>query len=228
MFRWGLVAACAVATAFGPPSAQAAVISVSAGSAQIVVPPLGTNLNNGNFTNPLVRAFNERQGVSVAGLGVNTLVSAVPAGDFVNAKGPAGSLTGTFNSHMLHFDRVGDGPFDTIDVLPGPADGFVTFDNPIAGLIFLDATLSGTDGLFGLGGLIYPTGGGATARGLEGEDLIWLSADRRTLFYDWRIAGPFDSIRVLTNTPEPTSVLVFAGLTLAGGAVLRRRMRKAA
>lgn len=218
---------------------QGGVVGVSTGSAQFVVPAAGTSLKDDQFESQLVRVFNERGNVAVAGLAVDTRVSLLAPGVFTLAangpNGTPGTLTGTFNSYFLHFDAAGDPETPTIDVLTAPgtpapfntADGFVTFDESIAGLIFSTQQLNATDATFGRAGIIYPSMApvDGSARGLDVhnslEDNLWLSADRKTLFYNWRVFGAYDEVRVLT-TPEPTG-LVLAGLGVAGLVLARRR-----
>lgn len=216
-------------------SAQAGIVSVTAGSAEIVVPPAGTNLNDDQYRSNLVRAFNEQAQVTVSNLQVDTLVSLLAPGSFTLAGygpvGTPGSISGTFQSHLLHFDPRNDGP--TIDqITSGPfaaADGAVTFDAPIVALIFSQSRLDATDAIFGLSGILYPSGSGGNARDLEQHnaqsDRIWLSADRQTLFYNWQVPGALDQVRVITAIPEP-SALILAGLGLAGLACGQRYRRR--
>lgn len=205
--------------------ARAGVVAVSAGSAEILTPSAGTNLSDDSgFTSSLVRAFNERAGVAANNLSVNTVVANLAAGAFTNAKaaGAAGTVSGTFDSHLLHFDFPGNATTGTIDVITSgafrDADGFVTFDAPIVAIQYLRNRLDATDGLFGLAGITYPNStppAGNAARDLESGDDIWLSADRRTLYYNWRVGGAFDEVRVLTASPTVLAVPEPGGLLLA-------------
>lgn len=218
---------------FPSASAFAGVVSATSGSAQILTPPPGTNLSDDSgFTSPLVRAFDERSAVTVTNLPVNTLVSNLTAGTFTNAKasGAWGTVSGVFNGHLLHFDVSGNPTTGTIDMITSgafaAADGSVTFDAPIVAIAYLKDELNGSDAAFGLAGLTYPNTTPPAAnvnRDLESGDDIWLSADRRTLYYNWRVGGAFDEVRVLTATdPNLASVPEPSGLVLwgLGGAVL--------
>ena len=114
--------------------------------------------------------------------------------------------------------------------------GSLTFDSDILGLIVRVNSLNQTDPVLGASGTTYPTGAPAdTDRGLEitgtGPDSVTLSADRRTLTYNFNTAQFVDEVRVVTSAapvPEASTTVSF-GLLLAlglGGLVVAAKRRK--
>lgn len=99
--------------------------------------------------------------------------------------------------------------------------GFVTFDEPIIGLVFLEATLNGTDALAGRPGVIYNQN---NLRGVDaGEaDRLELSADRRRLDFSFQTGSKSDDVRIVTAVPAPASTLL---LPACGLLAARRRRR---
>jgi hypothetical protein len=126
-------------------------------------------------------------------------------------------LTGTrVDSYIMHFDKVGK----SISSLR--LSGSATFDRDILGVIVLEDSLNNCDSIVGAGDTTYDIG---NYRGLElwgslpdGQDVIELSIDRRTLTVSLVSAEYSDQIRVITTVPEPTTLLLL-GL---GSLVLRK------
>ena len=111
---------------------------------------------------------------------------------------PATIAAGTcVNSYFLHFDRVTNVGFTRLT-------GSATFDLPIIGVIVLTSQLDASDATLGHPGTTYPIGT-AAARGLEFEEVVTLSDDRRTLSVELEIPlrhdNTFDQIRVITECP---------------------------
>jgi hypothetical protein len=215
--------AVAVAGLMGGP-AQAGYIVSTSSPLTINSSPAGLNLNNGN--SPGRFAFNERTAVTIAANTlpqVDTLVSGLPPG-LTNAKaGPVAFLpAGVYDSHLIHLDSVNRVP-------PPTLTASITFSEPIVGIYFTNGRLNNSDALFGLPGVTYPTGPGASGRGLENRDGLRISADRRTLFIDdWVVSGAFDQTRVITlATPAPAG-LVLAALGMPALGVVARRRKTAA
>lgn len=150
--------------------------------------------------------------------------------------GPSASIDNVFidagttvTSHLVHFDP---------DATSGgvTANGVFSFDDPIVGLIYGDALLSGTDDLLGLANVIYASDIGASVTAFrsalnEGTDNAIISADGRTiditLLVGTGAAGAVDQFRILTAAPpvpEPTTGL----LALIGTASLAARRRRVA
>lgn len=93
------------------------------------------------------------------------------------------------SSHILHLN-------DNVSSI-----GSITFDTEILGIIWGDANLDATDGLFGSATATYP--GGTLNRGIiddAGSDFVSVSADGRTLTFSFD--GQLDQIRILT-APDP-------------------------
>lgn len=121
---------------------------------------------------------------------------------------PATIPTGTnVDSFFLHFDRIPETGFARLV-------GSVTFDCPIIGIMALTPQLDASDATLGRAGTAYPTST-QSKRGLEFEEDVTLSADRKTLTVELEIqlgtipGGPadntLDQLRVITSCP-PTGV----------------------
>jgi hypothetical protein len=112
---------------------------------------------------------------------------------------PAGTVV---NSFFLHFDRISTTGFTRLS-------GSATFDCPIIGVIALTPQLDATDASLGRAGTTYPTGT-QPKRGLEFEEVVTLTADRRTLTVTLEIQqsstspadNTLDQIRVITECPR--------------------------
>ena len=154
-------------------------------------------------------AWNERTGVN---LFLNV--------DMINNPGSSTSPTpgtvggGPFDTHFIHFDSV-----------PGivQAIGTVTFDAPIAAVIFKNTTLDASDGSAGALGTVYPTG--YPFRGLSSTPPSFFSISGATLSFNFSTIVPsnfVDQVRVITHTvsPSPGSAAL---LGLAGVFAARRR-----
>lgn len=89
----------------------------------------------------------------------------------------------------------------------------LVFANKILGWQRLGATLSVTDPVVGLPGVIYPTGN-LLGRQLEANDVTMLDPGDPTgktlkvTFYNY---NQMDNIRVFTATPEPTTYMIMGG-----------------
>ncbi len=166
-------------------------------------------------------AFNERTQYAIPNNVVVNL-SAPGTADAANNFNPspttiaAGTKADIF---FFHSDPVGNGPENYA--------GSVTFSTNILGVIVTSALLDATDASLGHPGTLYPTG--LAARGLENTDTATLSADDRTLTFNFTTTAAVNEVRVLTAIPEPPT-LVLGG---TGAAILlvfgrRRRQRIAA
>lgn len=203
MRGFALLSALAVVLA-APASAAVVTGGITGGSAspgtfEILVPPFTVG-DDDQQANTKLFAFNERQNVA---LGSNL---ALDLGGTL--------LAGTrVASHGVVFD-----PLNSRTV-----EGFVTFDRPILGLIWLTSKLNATDAALGLASITYDIGD--PARGLEGPDRTGTSFSGNTLFIDWTASSPGDNIRVLTAAvPEPaTWAMLIAGFGLVGVAARRNR-----
>lgn len=217
--RWTVVAAGVVA-ACG--AARGAIVTATAATVQVITAPTvaDQNLAGAGFR---AVAWNEKTNVSVSNLGVNML----PPGHSSTAVG--GFYTGVVNSHILHFSTIPSGT--------GPGHvGTVKFDAPIVGLIYVQSTLAGTDGLLGAAGTTY--GANNWNRGLNVSLPVFstaqvLGVQPDTLFFQllpggWSVGGAagnfllgVDQIRVLTRpVPSASGLAVFGA---AGAWGLRRK-----
>lgn len=130
-----------------------------------------------------------------------------------NSSAPTpGLVAGLVDSHFVHFDAMGQ------------ANGTVTFNNPIAAVMYGDTLLDLSD-FAGSGGTAYPTG--FAGRGVFtmpflnsfvdiNGNVLTLKLDTISPVFD------YDQVRVFTRlVPAPGSLALLA----AGGAVAGRRRR---
>ncbi|MCC6228548.1 MAG: hypothetical protein IT432_04900 [Phycisphaerales bacterium] len=202
-------------------SVSASIISTS-GQASLIARPADAQL--GSLTdNSTAFAWNEAQGVTI---GSAVTIDAFAPGQYTSALSfsvgsiPAGSV---LSSHLVHFDTVG-GAAHT-------ADGSITLDGIIVGVIAWNRPgaehLNASDSAFGLGTLfsvgvnrrgVFDVGDGTPGN----EDFFSISADRHTLSFHLEVSSPFDQVRVLTMVPAPSAVALLGMVGLVG---LRRRVR---
>jgi hypothetical protein len=193
-----------------------AIIS-SSGAVQVIAPP--ADVVTGHFEDDsIVYTFAEKQftqlmqsvplDISVPGIVQGTVPNLSPSSV------PAGAVV---NSYYLHFDIVGSpsqGQF--------PADGSVTFDSEILGLIVLTDHLIQTNTSLGALGTVYETGDLAGFEFTNGEEWINLHADRRTVEFHLSVNVAADNFRILTAVPEPSSI---SAMVVAAAWCIRRRYR---
>ncbi len=192
-------------------SAASAAITSTAGSVfwHVSQP---TSALAGALVAPVAHVWNEQQNVTVSGQPVNI------ASSFGGYTGPTpytGSVSGTFDSHFIHFDLASG---------VGGAGGFISFTGNIAAVIYQDTLLHLTDSTFGWGGTTYATFMPFRSHGtiLNGSSVSLLGnsmqfnlvADTTTRMIE---------LRVLTYSVPAPSSLAMVGL---GGLVATRRRRR--
>ena len=199
-------------------SAQAGYLSET-GMIQVVSPPV--SLTVGSFqSNSDIRTFIEKQDFVLA---TSVKVDDTASGTFTSK---ASLVDGTIaagtsvDSYFFHSDTVSGSQVYT---------GSVTFTTAILGVMVLAKSLDATDALLGHVGTTYPTGDGGRDLELDPtHDFFTLSADKKTLTFQFDTHGNVDEVRVLTApsaVPEPSSIaLLGLGTIILTGASLRRRM----
>ncbi len=87
---------------------------------------------------------------------------------------------------------------------PRRFSGTLKFDRPIVGILFRAAMLDESDALLGLPSADF---GGVFRRGINADDEVSLSTDRRTLTVTFDVLNGVDQIRVLveSNPASPHS-----------------------
>ncbi len=202
-----------------------AAIVASSGATTVISAPANVQLNAFE-SDTQAFAFAERSNFTLPqDLQVHiTLPGTSPTPDSMNFSTGV-ILSGTrVNSYYVHFDSIGDSP------TPVVVDGSLSFDHDVLGIILGPNLLNISNGLLGAPGTLYPSdpsleivAGGA---GLDANDLLTLSEDRRTITFNFRNTAHLDSFRVVTAVvPEPSAYTLFAfgiGLLVAKR-LLRRR-----
>jgi hypothetical protein len=193
-------------------AASAAITSVS-GQAVLIAPPV--NATYGSLPGPPVMCWNEQSGVSSTAVLVNT----VGNGTFTGGSYGPTVAGGVFDSHMLHFDA---------STGVAVAQGSVTFNGNIVGVIYENNLLDISDGPLGFGGTTYATGDpfrsmtsilGTTSYSVSGNTLNF------TLWANSSPAWPnkMVQLRVLTDAVPAPGVAALLGLAGLAGRKGRRR-----
>jgi hypothetical protein len=193
-------------------AASAAITSVS-GQAVLIAPPV--NATYGSLPGPPVMCWNEQSGVSSTAVLVNT----VGNGTFTGGSYGPTVAGGVFDSHMLHFDA---------STGVAAAQGSVTFNGNIVGVIYENNLLDISDGPLGFGGTTYATGDpfrsmtsilGTTSYSVSGNTLNF------TLWANSSAAWPnkMVQLRVLTDAVPAPGVAALLGLAGLAGRKGRRR-----
>ncbi len=188
-------------------TAHGAITGVTGSTNWLGSPPLACGPGQLQWSNGFVSAWDEQQ---------NRPQSL--AVDMTNNPGTSGTaipgvLNGIYDSHFIHFEGI-----------PGivNAQGTVTFNNPIVGVIFTPTNLDNSDVPCGSFGTAYPTT--YAFRGLNATPQSAFSINGNTLTFSlWAIQPTLqlDQIRVLTIAPTPG----VAGVLGLGGLLVCRRRR---
>ncbi len=209
-----------------PAIGYSSIVSYSS-TVDIIAPPSSVTVSALESDN-LVRVFRE-QVLDVPGGSVNvdmTLSGTVSQGSDLTPGSVA--LDGGVASYFIHYDTVSGTPTSAVTTT-----GSITFNTPVLGLMLLNNTLDANDTVFGLPTTMYPTG--VVPRGIEGvgingataargvDDIITLSADRRTVSFSFGTGASVDQMRVLTAVPLPASLPLFISGIVTGVVTIRRR-----
>lgn len=206
-----LVLAALTAAAGTATHATAAITAVSGNTTWLGSPPAsampGALAGNNAFT------WNEQSGVLLSNLTVNILGS---SGTYTGNTPYLNSLSGTFDSHFIHFDNASGIAF---------VNGSVTFSTKIVAVIYQDALLNISDPILGSFGTVYPTNMPGRSYGPAlGATSITLATN--TLFFNiFANAAAFrlEELRVITEHAVPApGALALVGM---GGLVMARRRR---
>ncbi|MFG0306440.1 MAG: hypothetical protein ACF8Q5_09540 [Phycisphaerales bacterium JB040] len=179
---------------------QADIVSVSGEVAHIAAP---ASVESGALSTPqLMHVFLERENVNFSGI-VNRVNPPIGFDNTVTNAATVG-YSGLVDSHMIHFDNIGQADLDE-------ATGRITFDNTIVAIIFINTQLDTSDAQLGAIGTLYP--GGLANRGFSGFDTIRLESPN-SVFVALANGGAMDQIRVLTTVPAPSGTLALASIAL--------------
>ncbi len=196
-------AVASLALLVGVVPAHATITGVFSQAQQIAAPASCLSFA---LTGPNAFAWNEQQNISVTGLFCDETQN--PGG---NTSPVPGTLSGTFNSHMLHFQGIPN----------SSAVGSVTFATPIVGLMFNRLALDLSDASCGALGTAYPTGYTGRGISLVTPSFISISGNVLTFNLSWAPpVGDLPQVRVITAVPAPASAAL---LGLSGLVAIRRR-----
>lgn len=187
-------------------AANAAIIGNTGMTTYLATPPL--NAQQFALTGLTAYCWNEQSGVTSSA----TVVNLTAPGTYTGPGANLGVVSGTFDSHFIHFD-------------PGTAfggvGGSVSFNSAIRAVIYDETLLTNTDGFFGAGGTTYATGNpfrSMNANALGGNVITYAA---NTINFQLGVfpgqVNRMVEIRVLTDVvPTPgTGALALAGTLLA-------------
>jgi uncharacterized protein (TIGR03382 family) len=186
-------------------AASNASITSTTGGATLIPAPL--SCVPGAQTGNTVFCWDEATNVNIAG---GVFCDLINPPNSVPGTPLTGFVFGTFDSHFLHIDF----PFFALA-------GTITFNQPIAAIIWRDVQLNNTDASHGAPGTLYPTGG--FLRGWPVSSFLGVAGNVLTFNFN-SIPGAvnIDQIRVLTHSVPTPGTAALLGL---GGAVALRRRR---
>ncbi|GMR23869.1 MAG: hypothetical protein BMS9Abin37_2343 [Acidobacteriota bacterium] len=203
-------------------SVEAGIISFL-GDVDIIAPPPSVVLG-ALEDDQLTRVFLE-QSALILGSDVDADVMSPGAVDEAVDLTPGTIFSGTrVDSYLLHFDPLSDSG--------ASSGGSVTFNRDILGILVQTSSLDATDALLGALATTYQLndfrgveGLGFAAEGVTVNDVVTLSADFRTIGFDFSTTSRIDEIRVITAVPEPAALgFIFVGVV---NLLVDRRKRSA-
>ncbi len=203
------VLAAAVLTAAAG-SSNAAITAVGGSTTWLLTPP--TSAMPGALAGGTAYAWNEQTGVTVSNLNVNIVGN---TGVYTGNTPNFGTLTGTFDSHFIHFDNASGINF---------VAGSVTFSQRIVAVIYQDVFLDLSDATFGSFGTTYPTSMPFRSFGPAlGATVVALSPYTIN-FNIFANAAQYrlEEFRVITETVPTPGSLALLGM---GGVMVGRRRR---
>jgi len=184
-----------------------AAITGNTGMTTLIGAPL--NAQQFNLTGMTAYCWDEQSGVTSSA----TLVNLSVPGGYSGPAANLGVISGTFDSHFIHFD-------------PSPNAGFVSgsvsFSTAIRGVIYDETLLSNTDATFGAGGTTYDTGSFMRSLNANAVGANFIAYAGNTINFQIGTGNPGQinrmiEIRVLTDAvPTPgTGAIALAGTLLA-------------
>jgi hypothetical protein len=194
-------------------SLSAASFSIQSGTASIITPAPAEIIGGSSSTyssDTILYAFDEKQNVTLSSI-LNLDQVNPPTGTFDNIPLLPGTLSvsAIVNSHFFLAEP------STNSGLKNYQASFL-FDNPIVmiGFISSNGNLSSSESELGLTGVTYNYNG-LTFNG--STDSVTVSADRKTLSLNFNVSNgtDFDTLRVITQTPEPETYLLMGGMVAA-------------
>lgn len=200
----------------------AGIVAIS-GDISLITSPSSAQLNQ--LTNEeQILGFFEQQGVVLSS---NLSVSATAPGAYGASAGGTLFAGSTVSSYMFHADTL-------VDLSSGTQlQATVTLDELVLGIIFERGLLDASDGTLGLSTTSYAAltqdsgfreleFGGLMQCGISTVDCVTISADRRSVSFNFSVGPYIDEVRIVTATsvPEPSSLLLSAVALLA---IWRRR-----
>jgi len=184
------------------PFGSAAITSTLGGCVQISPPAVA---DFPTLNGPFAQCWDEQQ--NRTGVVQADLIS-IPGS---NSFPVPGVLFGTCDSHFIHWTASS----------VQQVSGTVFFNNPVVAVAWGDNFLDLTDGAWGAGGTIYPTG--QIGRGINAAALV-SAAGNMVHFQYTGVSGAIEieQLRVWTQVPTPGGCSVAA---IGGLAALRRKRR---
>jgi hypothetical protein len=201
----------AIVVTLFPAAIAAGAVTGSTGSVVLNTSPPSNIISGSWESDTQIREFIEAQPKTLTqAVAVDVTVPGTSPGASDANLSPGTIPAGTpVDSYFFHFDPVGK------PATPITLSGSITFDSPVLGLIALSETLNGSIGSLGLATTTYASG---SDHGMEftlnadgTDDILTLSADRRTVSFTVTANLNADELRIVTAVPEPGSLALLGG-----------------
>lgn len=191
-------------------SSHAAITAVSGNTTWLLSPP--ASAMPGALAGSNAVAWNEQTGVTVNNLNVNIVGN---TGTYTGSTPNFGTLTGTYDSHFIHFDNSTGIAF---------VSGSVTFSQRIVAVIYQDVFLDLSDATLGAFGTVYPTSMPFRSFGpaLGGTSITLSPYTINFNIFANAAQYRLEEFRVITETVPTPGSLALLGM---GGVLVGRRRR---